>query len=61
MTIGDIIFWAPDDGNGTAAAREFCRTRGLVSGDVRIMKRETKIGKMICVEVKRLCVLKLIF
>jgi hypothetical protein len=57
---GTIIFWTPDNDAAPDAARSFCQSRGLTVDDARIVRREIPdMGKMICVETKQPCRVKL--
>lgn len=56
---GDVIYWTPDGDGAADKARAFCRSRGLSGDDVRLVKRtHAEMGRMVMVEVKRPCKLK---
>jgi hypothetical protein len=59
MTPGFIPFRTPDSDTAANDARAFCKSRGLTQDDARIIRREINGEMMICVEIKRKCVLKL--
>ena len=59
MKPGEVIFWMPDTPEAPEKARAFVKSRGLTGEDVRIVRRSHEAwGKMIMVEVKRPCKLK---
>jgi len=58
MKPGDVIYWTDDAPEGPDQARAFCKSRGLTSEDVRLVKRTHGDRKMIMVEVRRPCKLK---
>lgn len=60
MKPGDVIYWTDDTPQGPDLARAWCKTRGLSADDVRLVKRQAPIlgRKMVMVEVKRECKLR---
>lgn len=58
--VGDVIFWTDDAPDGPDIARAWCKSRGLTSDDVKLVKRDapTLGRKMVMVEVKQPCKLK---
>ena len=60
MKPGDVIYWTEDAPGAPDKARAFCKSRGLTSEDVRLVRRHSpSLGRrMVMVEVKRPCKLK---
>ena len=58
MKPGDVIYWTDDAPESPDLARAFCKSRGLTAEDVRLIKRMHGDRKMVMVEVKRPCKLK---
>lgn len=57
---GTTIYWTPDDPAAADKARAFCQSRGLTPDEARIVRRDVDhMGKMICVETKVKCSLRL--
>ena len=58
MKPSDVIYWTDDAPDAPDKAREFCKSRGLTAEDVRLIKRMHGDSKMVMVEVRRPCRLK---
>jgi hypothetical protein len=55
MKVGFIPFRTDDGPNAATEAREFCKTRGLTSDQVKIVRRNGRVE----IEVKRECQIEL--
>ena len=58
MKAGFVLYASDDSEEAIAEAREYIRSRGLTRDDVRLIKRMHGDMKMVMVEVKRPCKLK---
>ena len=58
IPVGTVIYWTEDAPDAPDKARAFCRSRGLTAEDVRLIKRMHGDRKMVMVEVRRSCKLK---
>jgi hypothetical protein len=51
MKVGFVPFWTDDGPNAATEARDFCKTRGLTSDQVKIVRRNGRVE----IEVKKEC------
>ena len=54
MNPGFVPFWTDDGPDAPAQARDFCKTRGLTSDQVKIVRRNGRVE----IEVKIQCQIK---
>ena len=55
----EVIHWRPDQEGAIDQVREWVKSRGLTGDDVKLVRREALGRKMIMVETKRECVMKI--
>jgi hypothetical protein len=52
MNAGDVPFKTPDGPDAPAEAREFCRSRGLTSDQVKIVRRNGVVEVVVKIKCK---------